>query len=92
MKRSEINAIIREADAFIRSRGFYLPHNHRAYYDWALVASYRPAQHISVYQFSPAHLRIVLFSRWEFGMILGNWLLGLRLGQPLAWFRRVQTV
>jgi D-lyxose ketol-isomerase/sugar/nucleoside kinase (ribokinase family) len=25
MKRSEINAIIRDADAFIRSRGFYLP-------------------------------------------------------------------
>jgi D-lyxose ketol-isomerase len=25
MKRSEINAIMREADAFIRSRGFYLP-------------------------------------------------------------------
>jgi len=25
MKRSEINAIIREADAFIRERGFYLP-------------------------------------------------------------------
>ncbi len=25
MKRSEINAILREADAFMRSRGFYLP-------------------------------------------------------------------
>jgi D-lyxose ketol-isomerase len=25
MKRSEINAILQDADAFIRSRGFYLP-------------------------------------------------------------------
>ena len=70
----------------------YLPHNRRAYYDWAMVVSYRPAQHISVYQFSPAHLRIVLFSKWEMGLILGSWLLGLRLGQPLAWFKRVQAI
>jgi D-lyxose ketol-isomerase len=25
MKRSEINKIVREADSFIRQRGFYLP-------------------------------------------------------------------
>ncbi|MCD6520258.1 MAG: hypothetical protein J7M05_10100 [Anaerolineae bacterium] len=69
----------------------YLPHNRRAYYRWAIVISYRPAQYISVYQFSPPYLRIVLFSRWEIGLILGYWLLGLRLGQPLAWIKKVQT-
>ena len=68
----------------------YLPHNRRAYYAWAFILTYRPAQHISVYQFSPPHLRVILFSRWEFGLILGNWLLGLRLGQPLAWIKRLQ--
>jgi hypothetical protein len=49
----------------------YLPYNKRAYYAWALIVSYRPAQHISVYQFSPPHLRLTLFSRWEIGLILG---------------------
>jgi hypothetical protein len=70
----------------------YMPHDCRAYYRWALIVTYRPAQHISVYQFSPAQLRLILFSRWELGVILGSWLLGLRLRQPLAWFRRVQAV
>lgn len=68
----------------------YLPHNRRAYYNWLLILSYRPAQAISVYQFSPPHLRVVLLSRWEFGLILGSWSLGLRLRQPLAWFKRLQ--
>jgi len=69
----------------------YLPQTRRAYYTWSIVVSYRVAQHISVYQFSPSHLRIVLFSRWELGLILGNWLLGLKLRQPLVWLKRLQT-
>ena len=69
----------------------YLPHRRRAYYNWAISAMYRPAQHISVHQFSPPHLRMVLLSRWEFGLILGSWLLGVKLGQPLAWLRRIQV-
>jgi len=68
----------------------YLPHNRRAYYNWLLVLTYRPAQSISVYQFSPAHARIVLFSHWEIGIILGSWLLGVKLGQPLAWCKKLQ--
>jgi len=35
-------------------------------------------------------LRVMLFSRWEVGLVLGYWLLGLRLGQPLVWLRRLQ--
>jgi len=69
----------------------YLPHNGRSYYAWALILSYRPAQHLSVYQFSPAHLRVMLFSKYEFGLVLGNWLLGMKLGQPLVWVKRVQA-
>jgi hypothetical protein len=69
----------------------YLPHTQRAYYAWALTLTYRPTQHLSVHQLSPAHLRVTLFSRWEVGLILGYWLLGLRLGQPLVWLRRLQT-
>ena len=68
----------------------YLPQLQRSYYTWALVITYRPAQHLSVYQISPPHLRVTLFSRWEFGLILGYWLLGLRLGQPLVWVKRLQ--
>lgn len=68
----------------------YLPHLRRSYYAWRVVITYRPAQHISVYQFSPPHLRVILFSRWEFGLVLGYWLLGLRLGQPLVWLRRTE--
>jgi hypothetical protein len=69
----------------------YLPQRRRAYYDWGLVASYRPAQHLSVSQFSPPHLRLIIMSRWEIGLILGYWTLGLKLGQPLAWFKRVSA-
>jgi len=69
----------------------YLPYNKRAYYAWALVVSYRPAQHISVYQFSPPHLRLTLFSRWECGLILGSWGVGVKLGEPLFWLRGLQT-
>jgi hypothetical protein len=69
----------------------YLPCARRSYYAWTLVLSYRPAQQISVYQFSPSHLRVMLFARWEFGLILGSWLMGLRLGQPLVWLKRLQS-
>jgi hypothetical protein len=69
----------------------YVPHERRSFYQWAVVASYRRGQHLSVHQIAPPHLRMVLFSRWEFGLILGHWLLGLKLGQPLAWVKRFQT-
>lgn len=69
----------------------YLPHSRRAYYAWQVVLTYRPAQYISVYQFSPPHMRLILFSRWEVGIILGHWLLGFRLGQPLLWLKRLQA-
>jgi len=69
----------------------YLPQMQRSYYAWALMITYRPAQHLSVYQISPPHLRMTLFSRWELGLILGYWLLGLQLGQPLVWLKRLQT-
>ncbi len=69
----------------------YLPRNKRAYYAWAMTISYRPAQQISIYQLAPPHMRIILFSRWEIGLILGYWGLGLKLGQPIAWFKRLQT-
>jgi hypothetical protein len=68
----------------------YLPTLRRSYYAWALVLTYRPAQHVSVYQLSPPHVRLTLFARLEFGLILGYWLLGLQLGQPLFWVKRLQ--
>jgi len=49
----------------------YLPQSKRAYYVWALVFTYRPAQHLSFYQYSPPHLRLIVFGRWEFGLVLG---------------------
>jgi hypothetical protein len=55
-----------------------------------VVAIYRRGQRLSVHQIAPPHLRLVLFSRWEFGLILGHWLLGLKLGQPLVWAKRFQ--
>ena len=70
----------------------YLPHSRRSYYAWSVVISYRPAQHISVYQFSPPHLRVILFSHWELGLILGYWWLGLKLRRPLVWLKRLQVV
>lgn len=70
----------------------YLPHNQRAYYAWSLILTFRPAQHLSVSQFSPAHARLILFSRWEIGVILGSWWLGLRMGQPLLWVKRLQAI
>jgi hypothetical protein len=70
----------------------YLPQTRRAYYTWALVISYTPAQHLSAYQFVPPQVRLILGARWELGLVLGYWTLGLRLGQPLAWIKRLQTV
>ena len=69
----------------------YLPDTHRTYYRWAVIASYRPAQHISAYQYSPPHFRLILSSKVEIGVILGNWALGLRLGERLFWMKRLQT-
>ena len=69
----------------------YLPSNQRCYYNWLLIITYRPSQHISARQFSPAHLRLVVGARWELGFILDNWLLGLRLHQPLVWVKRLHT-
>ncbi len=68
----------------------YLPESRRSFYAWSLAISVRSGQQLSVHQFSPPHLRLIFFSRWEFGLVLGSWLLGLQLRQPLAWVRRVQ--
>jgi len=68
----------------------YAPRTQRAYYRWAFIMTFRPQQHISHTQFSPAHMRLIFFSRWEIGLILGSWFLGLKLGQPLAWVKRLQ--
>ncbi|NLG29214.1 MAG: hypothetical protein GX557_14990 [Chloroflexi bacterium] len=69
----------------------YLPMSGRSYYAWGLVITFRPAQRISLDQFSPSHLRLILGGRWEAGFVLGSWLLGLELGQPLVWLRRLQA-
>ena len=78
---------------FVRCLGrlvAYLPHNRRAYYIWALVICYRPAQSVSALQFIPPQLRLNVLSKWQVGLITGHWALGLSLGQPLIWFRRLQ--
>ena len=69
----------------------YLPHAKRPHYTWAIAISYAPAELISAYEFRPPLLQARLFCRWESGLVLGNWLLGLRLGQPLIWVRHVRT-
>lgn len=69
----------------------YLPHLRRAHYEWLLVIGYRPAQYVSVHQFYPPQLRVAVFSRWEFGLVLGYWGLGMRLGQPLVWLKRLNA-
>ncbi len=70
----------------------YLPHLRRAHYEWALVISYRPAQRVSLHQFCPPQLRVAVLGRWEFGLVLGYWALGWRLGQPIIWLKRLQAV
>jgi len=70
----------------------YVPHNQRAYYSWLVVVGYRPAQYLSVHQYSPSHLKVLLFGRYELGVVLKDWLLGWRLGQPLVWARRTETL
>jgi len=69
----------------------YTPESQRAYYAWGITVAHRPAQFISIHQFSPAHLRVILFSHWEVGLVLGSWLLGMKLGQPLVWLKRLQA-
>lgn len=69
----------------------YLPHLRRAHYAWLFAVSYRPAQYVSVHQFYPPQLRVALLGRLEFGLVLGYWVLGLRLGQPLIWLKRLQA-
>ncbi len=69
----------------------YLPHLRRSHYEWLVAVSYRPAQYVSVHQFYPPQLRVALLAKWEFGLVLGHWALGLRLGQPLIWLKRLQT-
>ncbi len=66
----------------------YVPPHERAYYAWVLSVAYRPARHVSERQFSPPYVRICLWGRFEFGVVLSHWLLGLQLGQPLVWCRR----
>jgi hypothetical protein len=67
----------------------YLPQAKRAYYIWLVAFSYMSAQYTTPYHFSPAELRARFFGRWEFGLILGHWLLGLRSGHPPLWLKRV---
>jgi hypothetical protein len=79
---------------FVRCLGrlvAYLPHNRRAYYAWALVVCYRPAQRISTHQFIPPQLRVSVLSKWEMGLVTAHWALGLSLGQPLIWVKKLQT-
>ena len=69
----------------------YLPHLRRDHYEWLFTISYRPALYVSVHQVCPPQLRIALLAKWEFGLVLGYWTLGLRLGQPLIWLKRLQA-
>jgi len=87
LERERMTTIIRLFGKLIA----YVPQSRRSYYAWSVVFSCRPAQYISVHQFSPSHMRIFLFGRWEIGLVLGSWLLGLRLGQPLVWLRHLQA-
>ena len=68
----------------------YLPHAGRPHYTWAVVVSYTPGKEVSTYELRPPLLQVKLFSRWELGLVLGHWLLGLRLRQPLVWMRRLR--
>lgn len=70
----------------------YVPHRHRAYYSWGVVFSYRPAELLSVHQYRPSYLKVLLLGRYELGLILRDWLLGLRLGQPLVWVKRQEPL
>ncbi|MBC7235975.1 MAG: hypothetical protein H5T69_09045 [Chloroflexi bacterium] len=83
VERSEMGAVVRLLGKLVA----YLPNEKRSYYQWAVVLSYRQGQELSAYQIVPPHLRIILFSRWEIGLILRHWALGIRLGQPLFWCR-----
>jgi len=68
----------------------YMPHNRRSLYSWLMVLSYRSGQRLTATQYSPPHLRVVLLSKWELGLVLGHWGIGLKLGQPLLWLKRLQ--
>ena len=68
----------------------YVPQHERAYYAWLLSVAYRPGRRLSARQVSPPHVRISLWGRYEFGMVLGGWLLGIELGEPLVWVRRTE--
>jgi hypothetical protein len=68
----------------------YSPQAQQSYYQWSLVLIYRPSQYFSVWQFSPPSLRVIFLSRWECGLVLGHWIMGLRLRQPLLWLRKLQ--
>ena len=68
----------------------YSPQAQQSFYHWSLVLMFKPAQYFSAFQLSPSSLRMILFSRWEFGLVLGHWLTGLRLRQPLCWLKKLQ--
>lgn len=67
----------------------YLPETHCAHYAWSVALSYRAMQRVSVDQLAPPYVRVALLSRWEVGLVLGCWLTGLRLRQPVVWVRRL---
>lgn len=56
-----------------------------------ISVDYTPAEHLSMYRFSPPHMRVTLLSRWEFGLVLGYWNLGRQLKQPLLWLKPLQA-
>ena len=68
----------------------YLPHARHPHYTWAVVISYRPGKRVWTHELRPAFLQARLFAHWEFGLVLGHWILGLRLKQPLIWVKRVR--
>lgn len=68
----------------------YSPQAQQSYYHWSLILMCKSAQYFSAVQFSPSSVRLILFSRWECGLVLGHWAMGLRLRQPLVWLRKLQ--
>jgi hypothetical protein len=85
VERERMTTVVR----FFGRLAAYLPQSKRAYYVWSLIITYRPEQHISFHQYSPPHLRLIVLNRWEFGLVLGSWIMGMQMGQRLAWFKRV---
>jgi len=87
-ERAEAGTVLRLLGRLVA----YVPATECAYYAWLLSIAYRPARRLSERQFSPPFLRVCLSGRYELGIVLGHWLLGMELGQPLVWCRRTADV